>query len=471
MRIRYLLAATVASAMLIQGTDAQGQTLQEALGIAYDSNPTLQAARAAVRRVDENVPQALSGWRPRVSVTGTTGWADGTRTSRSTNAFNGRTTVNRQDAERNPTTLQGTVTQPIYQGGRTTSTVNRTERQVLAERGRLIASEQQVLLDGITAYANVIRETAVLTLSTNNVTVLGRQLQATNDRFRVGEITRTDVAQAEARLEGARSERARAAGELESARANYQRIIGQVPVNLREPPPLNPLVQSREEAADLASRNNPQVVAAQFDELSELENIRIQLADLLPQLSLQGSIFRNDDQAERDVRSTGSQIIANLTVPIFQGGAEYARVRQARQEALRRRQLVDETRRAAADQGIRAFETLGSAQAQVTSTRAQIRANEIALDGVQREAVVGSRTTLDVLNAEQELLNSRVSLVRAQRDVVVASYSIASAIGRLTAKDLQLSVTYYDPEVYYRGVRNRWFGLYGPDTAQAASVR
>ena len=313
--------------------------------------------------------------------------------------------------------------------------------------------------DTIQSYVNVIRDQELLRLNINNEQVLTEQLRATSERFRVGEITRTDVAQAESRLAAARAARTQSEGNLQISRAVYQRLVGSPPQRLVAPQPLRPPVRNALEAGQIAAANNPNVVAALFDEASARDNIDIQLADLLPQLTVQGQAFRNDNQLQPHTRLTGGQVTANLTVPLYQGGVEYSRVRQARQQAQQFRQTVDEQRRAATQQATQAWEQYQSSRAQVDSQRAAIRASEIALDGVQREAIVGSRTTLEVLNAEQELLNNRTNLVQALATAVLQSYLLASAVGRLTAQDLGLEVDPYDMRAYYNAVRNRWAGL------------
>ncbi|MGX9965605.1 TolC family outer membrane protein [Roseomonas sp. F4] len=430
---------------------AAAQTLQESLALAYANNPTLQAARAQLRAVDENVPQALAGWRPTVQVAGSVGTAQGRSTSTATGS--------RVGLDRDTASIQGSVSQPLYRGGRTTASTRRAENQVLAQRARLLATEQQVLSDTVNAYVAVIRDQEEVRLNINNEQVLTRQLQATNERFRVGEITRTDVAQAESRLAGTRASRADAEGRLQQSRATFARLVGQAPQRLVAPQPLRVPLANAAEAGTLAGQNNPNVVAALFDEAAARDLVDVNFSSLLPQVSLNGSTFRNDNSTAPDTRATGSQVTANLTVPLYQGGSEYSQVRQARQSAQQARQIVSDQRRAASQQATSAWETLTSARAQVESVRAQIRAAEIALDGVQREAIVGSRTTLDVLNAEQELLNARVSLVRALANVITASHSLAASVGRLTARDLNLPVQIYDMEAYYREVRNRWVGF------------
>ena len=460
---------------------ARSQTLSEALAHAYASNPSLLAARAQLRSVDENVPQALAGWRPTVSITSTAGVTD----ARGRSLQSGYDPVERRiffqqpqsqtvltpqrpvtfavpnttHVERSTATNSITITQPVFRGGRTVATTRRAENQVLAQRARLLQTEQQVMQQTIEAYVNVIRDQELLRLNINNEQVLTEQLRATSERFRVGEITRTDVAQAESRLAAARASRTQAEGNLQISRATFQRLVGQPPQRLVAPQPLRPPVRTAQEAGQVAAANNPNVVAALFDEAGARDAIDIQLAALLPQLSVVGQAFRNDNQLQPHTRQTGGSLTANLTVPIYAGGAEYSAVRQARQQAQQLRQTVDEQRRIAVQQATQAWEQYQASRAQVDSQRAAIRAAEIALDGVQREAIVGSRTTLEVLNQEQELLVNRTNLVQALATAVLQSYSVAAALGRLTAQDLGLDVEPYDMRAYYNAVRNRWAGL------------
>jgi outer membrane protein len=465
------MKAALLTAVAITGwsaTPVRAQTLQEALAQTYNNNPSLLAARAQLRGVDEGVPQALAGWRPTVVMAGSYGAAD-VRTRSQQQQFRPdgsffwrdpnfpQSTTIRQ--ERSPATASITLTQPIYRGGRTTAQTRQAENLVLAQRARLIATEQQVLGDAVSAYISVIQNGELLRLNINNEQVLARQLQATNERFRVGEITRTDVAQAESRLAGARTSRTQAEGTLQIARATFERVIGEAPRRLTNPQPLQQPVRSQAEAQAMAVASNPNVVAALFNAASARDNIDVQASALMPQLSGNAQAFRNDSNLAPHSRQNGGQVTLNLSAPIYQGGAEYAAVRQARQTAQQTLSQVDEARRVAAEAAARSWETLVSARAAVTSVRVQIRAQEIALDGVQREAIVGSRTTLDVLNAEQELLNARTSLVNALAAVVTGSYALAGAVGRLTAQDLGLAVELYDMTAYYQAVRNRWAGL------------
>jgi outer membrane protein len=435
---------------------AQPHTLQDALSAAYSNNPTLQAARAQLRSTDEGVPQALAGWRPTIAVAGSLGYADGDirQTGNGSTSF----TTTKRNA-RDMFTGQATATQPLYSGGATRAGTNQADNRVFAQRGRLLATEQQVFTDTINAYVNVIQTQQLLQLNTNNETVLARQLQATNDRFRVGEITRTDVAQAEAALAGARATRQTSEGNLATARATYRRLVGEIPDQLIEPQPLKLPVKNQAEVNQLAASNNPSVIAALFDDAAAKDSIDLAFSALMPQVSVQAQAARQDNSFVYGQRTIGGQVLLNASVPIYQGGAEYSKVRQARQVEQQARKVVEDVRRQAIQQATAAWETLVATRATIDSTRAAIRANQIALEGTQREAIVGSRTTLDVLNAEQTLLNSRVTLVQNLASLVTNSYQVAAAIGRLTARDLALNVPLYDETAYYNAVRQKLFGV------------
>jgi outer membrane protein len=426
--------------------------LQEALAQAYSTNPTLLAARANLRTVDENVPAALAGWRPTVSVSATAGYSNDQRLTHIPPI------TSKSNSYRGLNTEAITATQPIYRGGATRAGTNRAENQVMAERGRLIAQEQTTFTAVTQAYVNVIQATQVLALRVSNEQVLARQLQATNDRFRVGEITRTDVAQAEAALAGATAARQTAEGDLQTARSSFRQVVGMLPGPLLEPQPLRLPVRTLEQAQGVARTNNPTVVAALFDDAAAKDNFDLQYARLMPTLSIQGQISRNEDSTQKNLQTNTAQVVAQLSVPIFQGGIEHAAIRQARQQQLQTKQKLEDARNTATQQVTSAWATYGAAKAAIDSTRQQVKANEIALEGVQREALVGSRTTLDVLNAEQTLLNSRVQLVQNIASLVNASYQVSAAVGRLTARDLNLNVPLYDETAYYKAVRNRWIG-------------
>ena len=428
---------------------ASAQTLQEALAAAYANNPSLVAERAGLRAIDEQVPQALSDWRPTVSMSGEVG-------SAAVRNYSGSGTAKGQ--HRDPKSAGLTVTQPVYRGGRTVAATKQAFNNVRAARARLISAEQSVLLDAVTAYINVVRDQAVLELNINNEQVLRRQLEAVQDRFQVGEVTRTDVHQAQARLSGAIAERIQAEGDLEVSRAEYRKVIGDSPETLDSPEVPSDLPVNADETIDIAAAENPTVRAAVFDELASVDNVTEIRGELLPTVSLTGKASKDYDAGGEDTRSATYSAKVSVSVPIYQSGSVYSRLRGAKQTVAENRQKVEDSRRTAIKDATSAWETMQAAQAAIEAIKTQVTANEVALDGVQREAAVGSRTVLDVLDAEQELLDSRVSLVRAERDLLIAVFELKSAIGGLTAEKLNLPVDYYDPERHYLEVRGKWFG-------------
>lgn len=444
-----LFASVCAAASLVAIAPASAQSLNEVLIAAYNSNPTLLAARAGLRATDEGVPQALSGWRPTVTVTG--------EAARQRQEFS-PTSVSNPNQILDPRTLQLSVSQPLYRGGRTVAATEAAEALVLAGRQDLAAAERRVLLDAVTAYMDVVQNQAVLDLNRNNEAVLRRQLEATRERFRVGEITRTDVAQAESRLSRATADRISAEGLLVSARAVLARVMGDMPGTLVTPPPLPELPASEESAVDASYEESPDLLAARFREAAAKFDVRTISGGLLPTLSLNGTLTKADETSRRNLETESAKIALALTVPLYEAGSVYSQTRQRKQVHNQRRIQVEEQRRAVRQSVVQAWENLNTARSNIVARRAQVQAAEIALDGVQQEAEVGSRTTLDVLDAEQELLDARVAQVRAGRDEYVAGYSLLSAIGRLGARQLALPVEYYDPETNYARVREKWFG-------------
>lgn len=442
-------AAAVAGLMALAPAPAHAQSLADALIAAYSNNPTLAARRARLRATDEQVPQALSNWRPSVSITADAGY----NRNRSTLRTSDRT------QNRKPASAGVSVTQPLYRGGRTLAATEGAENSVRAERARLIDTEQDILLAAATAYLNVFRDEAVLDLNINNEKVLKRQLEATKDRFEVGEITRTDVHQAEARLAGATADRIRAEASLENSRANYENIVGlPAPKGLKLPADPGGLPKDRHDAITQAATNNPNVVAAEFDRKAGQNTVREVKGELLPQVDLTGSVDRAYETASDSGRTDSAEVMVNLTIPLYQQGDVYSRLREAKQSLAELIRNIDQARRDAIEDATSAWENLQTARARVVSFSSQIEANVVALDGVEREAAVGSRTVLDVLDAEQELLDARVGHTEAQRDERVAAFELATAIGRMTAQDLSLGVDVYDPRKHYDEVRGKWFG-------------
>jgi outer membrane protein len=427
---------------------AQAETLREALATAYVNNPVLEAERASVRAEDENVSQALSGYRPTVSGSATIA------KSRSRNFFDeagGKQTLT-------PVTAIVAAEQPVFRSFRTYNAVKESKTRVQAARSDLTSTEQDVMLNTVSAYMDVLRDQAVLELRRNNVQVLDRQLGASRDRFEVGEITRTDVAQSEARKSGAISSRSAAEADLTASRSAYERIVGNAPGTLSQPEPMGALPESEPRAIEIALAENPNLIAARLEEEAARQAISTAKSELGPEFGIVAQYEYQEDQFVRGFSAGTTSIMARATVPIYAAGVTSSRIRQAKQVNAQARMQTIETERLIRERVANAWERLRAARAIIESSNAQVDANKIALEGVRQEQEVGSRTTLDVLDAEQELLDAEVNLVRAQREEYVAQFQLLSAMGRATAEALNLPVERYDPEKYYNHATGSWFG-------------
>ncbi len=455
-RLRSLTAVVAVGLWAICAQPAGAQTLAEALAGAYATNPTLMAARAELRAVNEGVPQALSNWRPNLTVTGSAG----------KQRIDSKASFSSTKETTTPFEATARLIQPLYRGGRTLAATERAEHEVRAQRSTLQSVEQAVLLRAVTAYMDVWRDQAVIEFNVKNEMVIERQLEATEDRFTVGEVTRTDVAQAETRLAVATADRIAAEGALRSSRAVYAEVIGSAPGVLPPPPPLEGMPASLDAVINLAVSRNPDILAASFAEKAARRRVREVVGELLPSVQINASLSHSEETNQRSGETDRAQILAEVTIPLYQQGAVSSRVREAKQISNQRRIEIDESRRRIEQEAISAWEGLQTARAQIRSFESGVRAAEIALEGVRQENAVGARTILDILDAEQELLDAQVNLVRSQRDEVIAGYQVHTAIGRLTARDLNLPVEVYDPEVDYLKVRNTWFDLGGPLTSQ-----
>ena len=429
--------------------EVHAESLQEALSLTYDTNPELAASRAGLRGTDESVPQALANWRPNVQVDGSYGFRKRER------EFSTGVTLDNTDQ---PQTIGLSVSQNLFRGLRTIAQTDQSRNQVAAGRANLITSEQSVLLEAVTAFMNVKRDRAILDLRQNNVRVLTQQQSATRDRFEVGELTRTDTAQADSRLATAVADETAAKGTLDTSIASYVGVVGRAPGALDAPELPPGLPANEEEAVELARTNNPSVVAADFTERAARDAIDLTSGELLPTLTLDGEVQRSKDVLGSDVVADEKSVTLNLTVPLYQSGEVYSRIREAKHNANQQMLDFSEQIREVQEQARSSWADLVSARARITSLQASVDAQQIAFDGVQQEAQVGSRTVLDVLDAEQELLDARVSLVRAQRDLIVAGYQVLSSTGRLTAVDLGLSVDLYDPTRNFDEVEDQLFG-------------
>ncbi|WP_372422657.1 TolC family outer membrane protein [Salinarimonas chemoclinalis] len=453
-------AALIAAALglssalsLVPSGTVKAETLASALARAYTASPIINGERASVRATDENVPRALSGYRPRISASADIGRSWSERDVRGV----------RTESALTPRGIGLQIDQSIYNGGRTAASVRQAESQVFAARQNLEASVQDVLFQAVQAYMNVLRDTAILNLQTNNLDVLGEQLRQTQDRFDVGEVTRTDVAQSEARVAAARSQAILGEANLRSSIAVYRRIVGVDPRSLQPGSvPQNLIPGTIDAAVQTALAENPNIIAARHALDAAQAQVRLVEGELLPSLGVQGSVSHRYSSSIAGDSATSAQIVARLDVPLYQGGEVSARVRQAKEVAQQRRfdvELVREQVRAAV---IAAFGQYEASTAQIVAAQAQVSAAETALTGVREEARVGQRTTLDVLNAQQELLNARVNLITAQRDRVVAGYSVVQAMGRLTPPRLALNVEIYDPSVHFEQVDGLWYGTRTP---------
>jgi outer membrane protein len=462
--VRVFTGATAAVLLMACAgpTPVLADTIEAALVRAYQSNPQLNAQRAQVRSTDENVPRALSGYRPTVNLNATAGYQYSDQTFSQTGAgISGRGTVHGTTV---PRSVGLTASQTLFNGYQTANGVRAAESQVSGSREALRVLEQTVLLSAATVYMDYLRDAANLEVQKSNVRVLEQTLKQTRDRFNVGEVTRTDVAQSEAQLAAGKTQELTAESQLTTTRSNYRRIIGVEPTNLAPGSPVDRFLPSTlQQAVDLSLVENPNVTAAMYGIDVNYLQVKINEGALLPTVSLQASVQEADEQALTVPRQFTASAIANVRIPIYQGGAEYALIRQSKENLAQQRLNLETTRDQTRANTITAWGQLVATKAQVASAQAQVTASEIALNGVREEAKAGQRTTLDVLNAQQALVNARIALVNAQHDRVVASYSVLNAIGRLSPQVLRLPTPTYDPSVHYQQVRDSWAGLRTPD--------
>ncbi len=428
-------------------TPVSAESINEALANAYRANPRLDAARATLRATDEEVARANAGYRPTISGTADVG-------AQRTESKPGSV------SETNPRGYGISAVQPLFRGGRVLNQVNEAEATVRAGREILRSVEQAVLLDAATAYMDVIRDQAIVRIRENNVNVLSRELKATQDRFSVGEVTRTDVAQAEARRAVSLSALDAARAALRTSRGAFERHVGHPAGKIFEPK-INEtrLPKSLEGAISIAHRENPFVVAALYREQSARHTVDKIWGELLPSMQLETNYQRRFDPSSAIQESTSASVVGRLTVPLYTGGEVQARVRQAKHTHVGRIQEIEQNRQDIQANVVAAWSAYTAAKAQLVSDSAQVRAFQTALNGVREEEKVGQRTLLDVLNAEQELLNAQVAEVTTKRNIVVNAYAVLSAIGRMNIQEIGSSGTVYDPEIHYHEVRRQSWGV------------
>ncbi|MBS1183459.1 MAG: bepC [Proteobacteria bacterium] len=466
-RTSLYLSAAVGLLVAMSGI-ASAESLQEAMASAYANNPSLNAARAGMRATDEYVPQALSGYRPTITGQISASISASDTRYRATSISNWASTYTDTGAVQS----QIQIVQPLYMGGRIDNGVKKAESAVKASREQLRNTEQSTLLETVSAYMNVILSGQVLELRRSNVAFLQEQVRAANDRFSVGEGTRTDTSQAQAALAAASSAVSQAQADLLTAKANYIKVVGHEPKGLRSPGSISKLLPAKLSAAVDASRTeHPMIRAAIHNADTAAYNVEIQEGELLPTFVLQGtvghtfagSVAGGGSSAPDRARTLEGSVAAVLSIPIYQGGGEYATVRQAKEELGQAKLEIDVARMSVDAALAQAWSALESSRAQIVAAEASVTASRLALEGVVEEQKVGQRTTLDVLNAQSTLIDARLSQVGAEAQFVVAGYSAVAAMGRLDRERLGLKVTAYRPEHHYEQVRDKWIGLRTPD--------
>jgi outer membrane protein len=458
---RFLRAAVLAGVGLsaLGAGAGRAETIGGALIKAYLTNPDINTQRAAVRVADEGIPKANAGYLPTVEATGNIGIQRG-----QANIITGAGESPTANFLAYPRGYGVQANETVFNGNRTLNSIRQAESEVFGAREQLRNTEQNTLLSGVTAYMDVLEDTAILGLDRNNVDVLKEQLRETRDRFTVGEVTRTDVAQAEASLSSAEATALSAVATLQAAVARYRQFIGDQPTSLAPVKPLvRPLPKTLPEAISISQIEHPAISGSLHGVDAAQLQVKIAESALYPTIGLSAGVTQQYDvNGEPGIHVLSGQIVGQLTIPIYQGGAEYAATRQAKESLSQQEIQTDSLRNQVRQAVVAAWGLNEAAVGVVRAARAAVSANEVALTGVREEAKVGQRTTLDVLNAQQALLQARTTLVQAEHDQVVDSYSLLSAIGRLNIPTLGLAVAEYDPRVHFDQVKSKWIGLRTP---------
>jgi outer membrane protein len=454
--LRSGIGVGVAACLGLAATAARSESLPEALAKAYQTNPQLNAERARQRGTDENVPQALAGYRPQIVASLGVG-LQAVRDLLPDNTIQGATLK--------PWTIGVTVTQTLFNGFKTANSVRVAELQVQSGREALRNVGQGVLLDAVTAYSNVLANQSLVEAQRTNVAFLRETLAITQRRLNAGDVTPTDTSQAEARLSRGLADLNAAEVNFAISQATYAQVIGSPPSQLRPAETVDRyLPHSRDEATTMAFKEHPAVMAAGFDVDVASTTIRVAESSLLPTISLQGSASHSvdSDPSLSTFRTDQASVIGQVTAPIYDGGAAASQTRQAKELTTQSRLVLDQVRNQARTAAIGAWVSNEGAKIAVTASESEVKAATVALQGVQKEAAGGQRTTVDVLNSEADLISAKARLIGAQRDRVIASYTLLSAIGRLDVKTLGLNTPDYLPEVHYQQVRDAWHGLRTP---------
>jgi outer membrane protein len=452
MRIAIIFWLVFGMVFPVTAAHAEPETLSQAWSYAYQINPSLQAERAGLRATDEAVSQAQTHWRPNIQATGNLG-----KTYQYLPAQQQFGTANFSDTTRG---YNVQVTQPLFRGWRTDSETDAAEKQVLAGRAKLSDAEQQLFLDTTKAFLDAVRDEATLDIQRENEHVLEQKLTETRARSQLGELTQTDVHQAESRLERSRVSRYQAESALTNDRASYLRLVGHLPEKLNPPDLRVDASRSREDILQLADTRNPKVLAAQYDSDEAKEEVTLNKGALLPELDIVGNSGKNwGESSTLPGRFDSDQVLLQLTIPLYDSGTTYSKTRAAEQTATQKRMTLEETRHKAHETADNAWEGLRESEAALKADKSEVEASAKAYDGVKIQSKVGTRTTLDVLNAEQEWLDAKVDLLKSQHDRDLAILQIVASIGQLTTDYMMLPVKRYDPEQHYHDVRNQWVGF------------
>jgi outer membrane protein len=444
-------------------------SLEEALIASYEHNPRLKSERAKLHAADESLSQANANWRPKLRIEGEGGLQSqqqkfpfGSPLPNFQGASfaggsikNGIYTMNQNLASR---TGKLVAEQPIYRGGRIIAQKNAAFHGILAQRNRLLSVEQDVFLDVILAHLNVVRDQSILNLQQKTENVLARHLEATKARLDVGEVTKTDLAQAEFRLAGAKADRIKAESDLKNAQSNYEKIVGFPPLHLHFPTRRPDLPEKLDQCIEIAEIENPLILASREDETVSRHDVRQVKGELLPNISLRGELLQGNDLYQRHTRNRNAGIFATISIPLYSSGSVEARIRQARHTQNQKGHDIEKIRRDIREKTEQSWDQWVAAKAQIVARKQEVVASGIALEGVINEQKAGSRTLLEVLDAEKEALKAKVNLVQATRDELAAAFSLLPSMGRLTVKALGLQIPEFNTNDHLEKVRSQWFG-------------
>lgn len=443
---------------------AEAETLEQTLAQVYETNPTLLAERAKLRETDEQVSQALSNWRPDIEATANAGISNQAvhdpASAPIPSSSNGLT----------PRSAGLQFTQPLFRGFRTVSQTRAAEKQVMAERANLQITEQKLFLDAGTAYIDVVHDEALVGLDRDNERILHDVLDATQERLKQGDVGTTDVHQAESRLKRAEADRLKAESDLERHRAAYAHLVGDIPGTLQPPHLELADVSSLDETLSLAKKQNPAITAASENFEEAKDEVDLNKGSLLPEVNLVGSTQKQWDQSTYiPGRQDASQVLVQVTMPLYKTGADYSRTRAAEQKVTERRMQLEEARHQAYEDATNGWHGLETSRSTLAADEAERDAADLSLQNVREEAKAGTRTTLDILNAEQELIDAKSAVIQTEHDIALATLQIRSATGLLTAEALKLSVNLYDPDKHYQTARRQWIGFSDDDDEKTAS--